>query len=187
MVHRAIRLAEARPLSDDVGRQEHARDESSVAADEEVGDTPLDVAQARQGTATRAGALFPCADVADPVADQWHCVVEQIGHENAAHLARLRWLVFLHDLDEQSFRHDVQSLVSVALTGNHADFAATVAVEHGTAEDALHQGPFGRFEYLCRRDNRVRPMRVQAPLLQVLSEQQHRASVSLEDARPMVL
>src|SRR5262249_59516635 len=104
----------------------------------------------------------------------------------AAHLARLRRLVPLHDLDEQSFRHDVQSLVGIALTGDHADFAATVAVEEGTAEHALDKGPLGWLEPLRRRDDRVRPMPAQALLLQVLREQQHRASVGLKDARAMV-
>src|SRR5439155_2974266 len=44
-----LHLAKAGTVGNDVSRQEHARDEAAVAADEEIGDATLDIAQARQG------------------------------------------------------------------------------------------------------------------------------------------
>src|SRR5262245_59518631 len=116
-----LHLSEAGAMSDDVGGEEHAGDKPAITADEEIGDTTLDAAEPRQGAATRTGALLPRADIADAIPDQRHRMIEQVGHEDTSHLSRLRGPITLHNFNAQPLRHDVQSLVSVALAGDHAD------------------------------------------------------------------
>src|SRR5262249_36593527 len=152
-------------------RQEHSRDELVSAADQEVGDAPADLLQPRQPAPTGTLARRPRTEVADPVTDEWHGVIEQVRHQDAAHLTGSSRAARRLDLQVEALPHDVQPSMRRTLAGDDADLAAAVAVEDRSAEDLFEQYPILVLQHLGGGHHAARGRDAQPPVAQELREQ----------------
>jgi len=75
-------LTQTWALSHDVGGQVDAGDEATVTTDQKIGHPPAHFGKPRKCAATRTGARCPGSHVADPVADERHSQVHQVGHKS---------------------------------------------------------------------------------------------------------
>jgi hypothetical protein len=91
------------------------------------------------------------------------------------------------DLDVQAFGHGMHALMGRAFAGNHADLAATIAVEDPAAEHLLDQGAVVLFKHLGRSDDGMRLIGVAAAPAEVAGEEDRGAGISKEHARPKAL
>ena len=80
----------------------------------------LDPTDARQTPSTWAGLalVHSLSQVANPVPDQWHRVVVEVGDHDLADLARLRGAALDEHLDEVRLVHHVVVITGLTLVGD---------------------------------------------------------------------
>src|SRR5580704_5059555 len=138
--------------------QRDAGDEGAVAALQVVGHAAGDALHEGQAATAGTGALRPYADVLDPVTDEGHAAVVEVGEDDGALLARGRGAAVLaQEFDVQVLDVEVHALVALALAGDQSDLLAAVAVGDPAAEHLLDERALVSHQHHGGGDDTARP------------------------------
>ena len=174
-----LNLTQVWALPDQVRSDVNARDKSPVVANEKVCYSSFNAFQHGKSASTRTLSRFERRHIADTVTNQWHRIVEEISHDDAADFAGgTRFPLSVNDFHNQALGHRVHAIMVFAFAGDHGDFATAVPIEDFCSEHFFDECSIFIRQCFSRRDDAFWLIDIQSLLFEVASDKRQRTSVS---------